>query len=149
MVLVPLGALAFKAVGPEPDARRGGGLRVGSAGYDASPLVTPTDAMLAGLTTAAAQTVDPATWSTRCPTTSSPRVLGGARRSDHGRHGEGLARRVADIGEPEPVDQDTDGAGAGRPALRRPWPWASTSGAGCATRGLALLAYFVVVLSGR
>ncbi|AQZ65908.1 Aminobenzoyl-glutamate transport protein [[Actinomadura] parvosata subsp. kistnae] len=60
VVLIPLGALAFRAVGRSPIL----GIVVAfvsiSAGYDASPLVTPTDAILSGLTTAAAHTIDPA-----------------------------------------------------------------------------------------
>ncbi|MDX3104783.1 AbgT family transporter [Nonomuraea angiospora] len=60
VVLIPLGALAFRAVGRSPIL----GIVVAfvsiSAGYDASPLITPTDAILSGLTTAAAHTVDPA-----------------------------------------------------------------------------------------
>ncbi|MFE5501384.1 AbgT family transporter [Amycolatopsis japonica] len=60
VVLIPLGALAFRAVGRSPIL----GIVVAfvsiSAGYDASPLITPTDAILSGLTTAAAQTIDPA-----------------------------------------------------------------------------------------
>ncbi|MGW0484379.1 AbgT family transporter [Nonomuraea sp. NPDC003214] len=60
VVLIPLGALAFRAVGRSPIL----GIVVAfvsiSAGYDASPLVTPVDAILSGLTTAAAQTIDPA-----------------------------------------------------------------------------------------
>ncbi|MEV0233633.1 AbgT family transporter [Nonomuraea sp. NPDC050786] len=60
VVLIPLGALAFRAVGRSPIL----GIVVAfvsiSAGYDASPLITPVDAILSGLTTAAAHTVDPA-----------------------------------------------------------------------------------------
>ncbi|RZQ62367.1 AbgT family transporter [Amycolatopsis suaedae] len=60
VVLIPLGALAFRAVGRSPIL----GIVVAfvsiSAGYDASPLITPTDAILSGLTTAAAHTIDPA-----------------------------------------------------------------------------------------
>ncbi|WP_336211349.1 AbgT family transporter [Nonomuraea sp. LPB2021202275-12-8] len=60
VVLIPLGALAFRAVGRSPIL----GIVVAfvsiSAGYDASPLVTPVDAILSGLTTAAASTIDPA-----------------------------------------------------------------------------------------
>ncbi|MBF8192764.1 AbgT family transporter [Nonomuraea sp. K274] len=60
VVLIPLGALAFRAVGRSPVL----GIVVAfvsiSAGYDASPLVTPVDAVLSGLTTAAAHTIDPA-----------------------------------------------------------------------------------------
>ncbi len=59
IVLVPLGALAFKAVGRSPIL----GIVVAfvsiAAGYDASPLITPMDAVLSGLTTAAAQTIEP------------------------------------------------------------------------------------------
>ncbi|PZG17974.1 AbgT family transporter [Nonomuraea aridisoli] len=59
VVLIPLGALAFRAVGRSPIL----GIVVAfvsiSAGYDASPLVTPVDAVLSGLTTAAAHTIDP------------------------------------------------------------------------------------------
>ncbi|WGW12184.1 AbgT family transporter [Saxibacter everestensis] len=58
IVLIPLGALLFKAVGKSPVI----GVVVAfvsiSAGYDASPLITTTDVLLSGLTTAAAQTVD-------------------------------------------------------------------------------------------
>ncbi|WP_257004181.1 AbgT family transporter [Streptomyces sp. SA15] len=59
VVLVPLGAMAFKAVGRSPMLGAVVAFVSVSAGYDASPLVTPTDAVLSGLTTAAAQTIDP------------------------------------------------------------------------------------------
>nr|WP_240529197.1 AbgT family transporter [Streptomyces antioxidans] len=59
VALVPLGGMAFRAVGRSPLL----GIVVAfvgvSAGYDASPLITPMDAVLSGLTTAAAHTVDP------------------------------------------------------------------------------------------
>ncbi|RCV53405.1 AbgT family transporter [Marinitenerispora sediminis] len=59
VVLIPLGALVFKAAGRSPIL----GLVVAftsiSAGYDASLLITPTDAILAGLTTSAAHLIDP------------------------------------------------------------------------------------------
>ncbi|MCC5697226.1 AbgT family transporter, partial [Klebsiella pneumoniae] len=59
VVLIPLGALVFKAVGRSPIL----GLVVAfgsiSAGYNASLLLTPTDAILAGLTTSAAHFIDP------------------------------------------------------------------------------------------
>ncbi|WP_344533012.1 AbgT family transporter [Streptomyces albiaxialis] len=59
VVLIPLGGLAFKAVGRSPVL----GVVVAfvsiSAGFDASPMITPIDAVLSGLTTAAAHTVDP------------------------------------------------------------------------------------------
>ncbi|RZQ60843.1 AbgT family transporter [Amycolatopsis suaedae] len=60
MVMIPLGALAFRAVGRSPVL----GILVAfvsvSAAFNASPLVTPSAAIRASLTTAAAQTVDPA-----------------------------------------------------------------------------------------
>ncbi|WP_106582321.1 AbgT family transporter [Murinocardiopsis flavida] len=59
VVLIPLGALVFKAAGRSPIL----GLVVAftsiSAGYDASLVLTPTDALLAGITTSAAQVIDP------------------------------------------------------------------------------------------
>ncbi|MEV0086942.1 AbgT family transporter [Saccharopolyspora sp. NPDC050642] len=59
VVLIPLGAMVFKAVGRSPVL----GLVVAfgsiSAGYNASLLLTPTDAILAGLTTTAAHLIDP------------------------------------------------------------------------------------------
>jgi aminobenzoyl-glutamate transport protein len=58
VVLVPLGAMAFKAVGRSPIL----GIVVAfvsvSAGYDASPLITPMDAVLSGLSTDAARVID-------------------------------------------------------------------------------------------
>lgn len=58
IVVLPLAALAFKAVGRSPVL----GIVVAyasiSAGYNASPLVTPSDAIISSLTTAAAQIVD-------------------------------------------------------------------------------------------
>jgi aminobenzoyl-glutamate transport protein len=57
--MIPLGALAFRAAGRSPVL----GIMVAyvsvSAGFNASPLVTPGDAIRAALTTQAAQTVDP------------------------------------------------------------------------------------------
>src|SRR5690606_38354216 len=59
LVMIPLGALAFRAAGRSPVL----GIMVAyvsvSAGFNASPLVTPGDAIRAALTTQAAQTVDP------------------------------------------------------------------------------------------
>lgn len=59
VVLIPLGALVFKAAGRSPIL----GLVIAftsiSAGYDASLVITPTDALLSGLTTSAAHVVDP------------------------------------------------------------------------------------------
>jgi aminobenzoyl-glutamate transport protein len=60
VVLVPLGAMIFKAAGRSPIL----GLVVAfgsiSAGYNASLVLTPTDALFAGLTTSAAHLLDPA-----------------------------------------------------------------------------------------
>ncbi|SHF03389.1 AbgT family transporter [Streptoalloteichus hindustanus] len=59
VVLVPLGGVVFAVRGRNPLL----GVVVAfvslSAGYDASPLVTPTDTLLAGLTTSAAHLIDP------------------------------------------------------------------------------------------
>lgn len=59
VTLIPLGALVFRAAGRSPII----GIVVAyvsiAAGYDASPSLTTTDVLLAGLSTAAAQTIDP------------------------------------------------------------------------------------------
>ncbi|MEU9796668.1 AbgT family transporter [Streptomyces sparsogenes] len=59
IVMIPLGALAFRTVGRSPLL----GLMVAYAstaiGFNASPLVTPADAIRSSLAAAAAQTVDP------------------------------------------------------------------------------------------
>ncbi|MFD5025611.1 AbgT family transporter [Streptomyces sp. NPDC058373] len=59
LVMIPLGALAFRAAGRSPVL----GVMVAyvavSAGFNASPLVTPSDAIRSSLATTAAQTVDP------------------------------------------------------------------------------------------
>lgn len=59
VVLIPLGAMIYRAIGRNPIM----GIVVAfvsvSAGYDASPLVTPVDAVLSGLTTVAARFIDP------------------------------------------------------------------------------------------
>ncbi|WP_338597986.1 AbgT family transporter [Saccharopolyspora sp. SCSIO 74807] len=59
LVMIPLGALAFRAAGRSPVL----GVLVAyvavSAGFNASPLVNPSDAVRAALTAAAARTVDP------------------------------------------------------------------------------------------
>lgn len=59
LVMIPLGALAFKAAGRNPML----GVMVAyvsvSAGFNASPLITPSDAIRSSLASAAAQTVDP------------------------------------------------------------------------------------------
>ena len=58
IILVPLGGLAFRAVGSSPIL----GIVVAytsiASGYDASPIPTPNDAIFAGITTAAAQIID-------------------------------------------------------------------------------------------
>ncbi len=58
IILVPLGGLAFRAVGRSPIL----GIVVAytsiASGYDASPVPTPNDAIFAGITTAAARIVD-------------------------------------------------------------------------------------------
>ncbi|MGV9801966.1 AbgT family transporter [Mycobacterium sp. NPDC003449] len=59
LVMIPLGALAFRAAGRSPML----GLMVAyvatAVGFNASPLVTPSDAIRSSLATTAAQTVDP------------------------------------------------------------------------------------------
>ena len=59
VILVPLGALAFRAVGKSPVL----GIVVAytsiASGYDASPIPTPNDAIFAGIATSAARIVDP------------------------------------------------------------------------------------------
>lgn len=59
VILVPLGGIVFKAVGRSPVL----GIVVAytsiASGYDASPIPTPNDAIFAGITTAAAQIIDP------------------------------------------------------------------------------------------
>ncbi|MER7015484.1 AbgT family transporter [Saccharopolyspora sp. NPDC000359] len=59
IVLIPLGAIVFRAVGRSPVLGIVVALVAISAGTDASPLITPTDVILSGLTTAAAGTLDP------------------------------------------------------------------------------------------
>ncbi|GAA1844732.1 AbgT family transporter [Brevibacterium marinum] len=58
LVMIPLGAMSFKAAGRSPVL----GVMVAyasvSAGFNASPLVTPSDAIRSSLASAAAQTVD-------------------------------------------------------------------------------------------
>jgi aminobenzoyl-glutamate transport protein len=59
IILVPLGGLAFRAVGRSPIL----GIVVAytsiASGYDASPIPTPNDAIFAGITTAAARIIEP------------------------------------------------------------------------------------------
>ncbi|MEV8425772.1 AbgT family transporter [Streptomyces niveus] len=57
IILVPLGGLAFRAVGKSPILGIVVAYTAIASGYDASPLPTPNDAIFAGITTAAAQIV--------------------------------------------------------------------------------------------
>lgn len=59
VILIPMAALAFKAVGRSPVIGVVTAYVSISAGYNASPLVTPSDAIIASLTTSAAGIVDP------------------------------------------------------------------------------------------
>ncbi|WP_232664613.1 AbgT family transporter [Pseudonocardia sp. TRM90224] len=59
IILVPLGGLAFRAVGRSPILGIVVAYTAIASGYDASPIPTPNDAIFAGITTAAAQIVDP------------------------------------------------------------------------------------------
>ncbi|WP_238348592.1 AbgT family transporter [Ornithinimicrobium pratense] len=58
VVLIPLGAAAFKAVGRSPVLGAIVAFTSASAGYNASLFITGTDAILAGLSTSAAQLID-------------------------------------------------------------------------------------------
>lgn len=58
VVLIPLGAAAFKAAGRSPVLGAVVAFGAASAGYNSSLLITGTDAILAGLSTSAAQIVD-------------------------------------------------------------------------------------------
>lgn len=57
-ILVPLGGLAFKAVGKSPILGIVVAYTAIASGYDASPVPTPNDTIFAGITTAAARLVD-------------------------------------------------------------------------------------------
>ncbi|SDS80462.1 AbgT family transporter [Microlunatus soli] len=59
VILVPLGGLAFRAVGRSPILGIVVAYTAIASGYDASPIPTPNDAIFAGITTAAAKTIDP------------------------------------------------------------------------------------------
>ncbi len=59
IILVPLGGLAFRAVGKSPILGIVVAYTAIASGYDASPIPTPNDAIFAGITEAAAKTVDP------------------------------------------------------------------------------------------
>ncbi|MCJ0892463.1 AbgT family transporter [Rhodococcus sp. ARC_M5] len=58
IVVLPLAALAFKAAGRSPVLGMMVAFVAISGGYNASPLITPSDAILSSLTTSAAQIVD-------------------------------------------------------------------------------------------
>ncbi|GAA2107676.1 AbgT family transporter [Actinomadura alba] len=58
IILVPLGGLAFRAVGRSPILGIVVAYTAIASGYDASPVPTPNDAIFAGITTAAAQIVE-------------------------------------------------------------------------------------------
>jgi len=58
IILVPLGGLAFRAVGKSPILGIVVAYTAIASGYDASPVPTPNDAIFAGITTAAAKIVD-------------------------------------------------------------------------------------------
>jgi aminobenzoyl-glutamate transport protein len=58
IILVPLGGLAFRAVGRSPILGIVVAYTAIASGYDASPVPTPNDAIFAGITTAAARIVD-------------------------------------------------------------------------------------------
>lgn len=58
VILVPLGGLAFRAVGRSPILGIVVAYTAIASGYDASPVPTPNDAIFAGITTAAAQLID-------------------------------------------------------------------------------------------
>ncbi|GLW09344.1 p-aminobenzoyl-glutamate transporter [Microtetraspora sp. NBRC 13810] len=57
IILVPLGGLAFRAVGRSPILGVVVAYTAIASGYDASPIPTPNDAIFAGITTAAAKIV--------------------------------------------------------------------------------------------
>ncbi|GAA3583440.1 AbgT family transporter [Kribbella ginsengisoli] len=59
IILVPLGGLAFRAVGRSPILGVVVAYTAIASGYDASPIPTPNDAIFAGITEAAAKTIDP------------------------------------------------------------------------------------------
>jgi aminobenzoyl-glutamate transport protein len=59
IILVPLGGLAFRAVGRSPILGIVVAYTAIASGYDASPIPTPNDAIFAGITTAAVKIIDP------------------------------------------------------------------------------------------
>lgn len=59
IILVPLGGLAFRAVGKSPILGVVVAYTSIASGYDASPIPTPNDTIFAGITTEAARIIDP------------------------------------------------------------------------------------------
>ncbi|MDL2248261.1 AbgT family transporter [Tyzzerella sp. OttesenSCG-928-J15] len=59
VIIPPLGALVFKAVGKHPIAGLAAGFGGVAAGLSANLIITPTDMLLAGITESAAQIMDP------------------------------------------------------------------------------------------
>ncbi|AKU16065.1 AbgT family transporter [Luteipulveratus mongoliensis] len=59
IILVPLGGMAFRAVGKSPILGIVVAYTAIASGYDASPIPTPNDTIFAGITTTAAKIVDP------------------------------------------------------------------------------------------
>ena len=62
IILVPLGGLAFRAVGKSPILGVVVAYTSIASGYDASPIPTPNDAIFAGITTEAARIIDPSAY---------------------------------------------------------------------------------------
>ena len=73
VVLIPLGAAAFKAAGRSAVLGAVIAFVSSSAGFNASLVVNLTDPLLGGITQSAAQLVDPEYTVSPSPTTSSPR----------------------------------------------------------------------------
>ena len=59
---MPLGGLAFRAVGKSPILGVVVAYTSIASGYDASPMPTPNDAIFAGITTEAARIIDPSAY---------------------------------------------------------------------------------------
>lgn len=62
IILIPLSAMIFQAMGRNPLVGAVTGYVAVGAGYDASLLITPSDVILSGITTSAAQTIDSAAY---------------------------------------------------------------------------------------
>lgn len=59
VIMIPLGAIAYRSIGRSPLLGAVVAYVAVAAGHNSSPIITATDALLSGLTTAAAQTIDP------------------------------------------------------------------------------------------